>query len=289
MTSCAWFAFAPVALLMAFAPARARELQATEIDRAYGADPSQRLDLSIPAGGHYPTVVFLHGGSLTSGDKADRDYAHVCVPFLAARIACANVNYRLAPAHRWPAAAEDTAAAVAWVRTRVAARGGDPRRLFLAGHSSGATLAALVGSDERYLARHGLSLNALRGVVAMGSIMWDDELEQGLLRYGRDRVEAAFRRDPGNTMYSGLDEYRDRWPIRHVRKGLPRFLFLIAEAEQEQPPVLRTNRVFAERARALGNDADYRVLAGRDHDSAIRKLADPGDQVFAVVRDFVTR
>lgn len=261
--------------------------QTLERDLAYGSDPSQRLDLSVPAAKGFPTVIFIHGGSLTSGDKADEDYRSVCAPFPGAGIACANVNYRLAPAHPWPAQAEDVAAAVAWVKSKIGPRGGDPQKLFLLGHSSGATLVALLGTDERYLARHGLKTSDLRGVVPMGSIMWDDELEQALTKYGRERVEAAFARDPDNRMYSSLDLYLDRWPIRHVRAGMPPFLFLIAESEQEQPPVLRTNRKFVEDARSQGNWAEHKVLPGRTHDSAVRKLHEPGDPVFAIVRDFV--
>jgi acetyl esterase/lipase len=245
------------------------------------------LDLSAPAAKGFPTVLFIHGGSLTSGDKADDDYRGVCAPFPNAGIACTNVNYRLAPAHAWPAQAEDVAAAVAWVRTNIGRRGGDPHKLFLVGHSSGAMLAALVGTDEHYLAQHELKASDLRGVVTMGSIMWDDELEQALTEYGGGRVEAAFGQDPNNRMYASLDTYLDQWPVRHVRAGLPPFLFLIAESEQEQPPVLKTNRKFVEDARALGNWAEYRVLPGRTHYSTIRKLGEPSDPVFAIVRDFV--
>jgi acetyl esterase/lipase len=256
-------------------------------DLAYGPHPKQRLDLSVPTAKGFPTVLFIHGGSLASGDKADEDYRNVCAPFVAAGIACANVNYRLAPMHSWPAQAEDVASAVAWVRTNIAQHGGDPKKLFLVGHSSGAMLVALVGTDERYLARHKLTTRDLRGIIPMGSIMWNDELEQALTRYGRDRVEEAFKGNPNNRMYANLEAYLDRWPIRHVRAGLPPFLFLIAEGEQAQPPVLKTNRKFVEDARALGNRAEYEVLAGRTHYSAIRKLHEPGDRVFAIVRDFV--
>jgi len=261
--------------------------QTVKRDLAYGPAPKQRLDLSIPAAKGFPTVVFVHGGSLTSGDKADEDYRDVCAPFTAAGIACASVNYRLAPAHAWPAQAEDTAAAAAWVRAHIGAHGGDPRNLFLLGHSSGATLVALLGADERYLARHGMKTADVRGIVSMGSIMWDDELEQGMARYGRSRAEDAFRRDPDNAMYGSLDAYLDHWPIRHVRAGMPPYLFLIAESEQEQPPVLKTNKTFAERARSLGNRVEYRVLPGRTHYSAIRRIGEPGDPVFALIRDFV--
>ncbi|HXO18492.1 MAG TPA: alpha/beta hydrolase [Thermoanaerobaculia bacterium] len=260
---------------------------AVERDLAYGSDAKQRLDLSVPAVKGCPTVLFIHGGSLTTGDKADEDYGKVCAPFPDAGIACANVNYRLAPGAAWPAQAEDVAAAVAWVRTNIRTRGGDPHKLFLLGHSSGARLVALVGTDERYLARQGLKTSDLRGMIPMGSITWDDELEQALPQYGRGRVEEAFRRDPANQIYANLDTYLDSWPIHHVRAGLPPFLFLIAEAETEHPPVLKTNKKFVEDASALGNRAEYRVLPGRTHYSAIRKLAEPGDAVFAIVRNFV--
>ena len=263
--------------------------QTIERDLPYGQDVLQRLDLSIPAAKGYATVVFVHGGSLTGGDKADDDYRDVCAPFPAARIACASINYRLAPAHPWPAQAEDVAAALAWVRSNIGTRGGDPRNLFLVGHSSGATMVALLGADQRYLTRHGVNAGELRGIIPMGSIMWDDELEQALTRHGRIRVEQAFQKDPDNAMFGSLDAYLDHWPVRHLRSGLPPFLFLIAEAEQEQPPVLRTNRVFVERAQALGNQAEYRVLPGRTHGSAIRLLHQPNDPVFAIIRDFVRR
>ena len=267
----------------------AETAKSLEPDLAYGSDPKQRLDLSVPAAKSFPTVLFIHGGSLTSGDKADDDYRNACAPFLGAGIACANVNYRLAPMHAWPAQAEDVATAVVWVRAQIASRGGDPHKLFLMGHSSGATLAALVGTDERYLARHGLKTTDLRGVVAMGSIMWDDELEQAVIKHGRGRVEEAFGQDPDNTMYGSLDSYLDHWPIRHLRAGLPPFLFLIADSEQENPPVLKTNRKFVEDARALGNWAEYSVLPGRTHNSAIRKLSEPNDTVFELVRNFVRK
>ncbi|HJQ98152.1 MAG TPA: alpha/beta hydrolase fold domain-containing protein [Candidatus Polarisedimenticolaceae bacterium] len=188
------------------------------------------------------------------------------------------VNYRLAPAHAWPAQAEDVAAAVAWVRANIGARGGDPAKLFLLGHSSGAMLVALIGTEKPA---------GVRGVIPMGSIMYDDELEQAIEKHGKERVEAAFGKDPDNAMYGSLERYLDHWPIRHVASGMPPYLFLIAEAEQEHPPVLKTTKAFVERATALGNRADLRVLPGRNHYGAIRTLAKPGDTVFAIIRGFV--
>src|SRR5579864_5394638 len=239
--------------------------QKIKTDISYGQDAAQRLDLRIPASIGFATLIFVHGGSLSSGDKADSDYVHVCDSFPAAGIACANVNYRLGPQHSWPAQAEDLASAIGWVRTSIAAYGGDPKKLFLLGHSSGATLVALVGSDNRYLTKHGMEPSDLRGVMPMGSIMWDDELEQAIAQRGRDTIAQNFLRDPDNRMYGSFERYQDHWPVHHIHAGLPPFLFLIAESEQEQPPVLKTNAKFVEDARKFGNVADYKVFAGSKH------------------------
>jgi len=255
----------------------------------YGSYPNQRLDLSVPAGTGFPTVIFVHGGSLTSGDKADEDYRNVCTPFVDAGIACANVNYRLAPENVWPAQAEDVATAVAWVRDSIAFHGGDPNKLFLFGHSSGALLVAILGTDKRYLARHGLKPSDLRGIIPMGSIMWDDELAQAIEQHGRGKVDSVFSQDSDYTMYGSLEVYLDHWPIRHIESGQPPFLFLIAEGEQEHPPVSKTNIKFVEDTHAVGNQANYKVLPGRTHMSAIRKFNETGDPVFAIVRDFVRK
>jgi len=263
--------------------------QRVEIDVGYGNDAALRLDLRIPASTGFATLIFVHGGSLTSGDKADSDYAHVCDSFPAVGIACANVNYRLGPQHSWPAQAEDLASAIVWVRTNIAAYGGDPKKLFLLGHSSGATLVALVGSDDRYLAKHGMKPSDLRGVMPMGSIMWDDELEQAIAQRGRDMIAQNFLRDPDNRMYGSFERYQDHWPVHHIHAGLPPFLFLIAESEQEQPPVLKTNAKFVEDARKFGNEADYKVFAGRKHFTMVRQLHQPGDAVFAIILEFIRK
>jgi arylformamidase len=283
---------ATVVALLVIWPVGARTaivVRPVERDLAYAADPANRLDLSTPESKGFSTVIFVHGGSLSGGDKADGDYGKVCDPFPAAGIACANINYRLLPAHAWPAPAEDLAAAIAWVRGQVTTQGGDPDKLFLLGHSSGAMLVALVASEPTYLARHRLTPKAIRGVMPMGSIMWDDDLAQMIAKNGREAVAASFDRDPRGKAFGGLDAYEAQWPIRHVKAGLPPFLFLIAESEQVNPPILKTNQKFVDDTRAVGNQGALMVFSGRTHYSNIRKLHEPGDAVFAAVIDFVRR
>jgi len=75
-----------------------------------------------------------------------------------------NVNYRLAGDNPYPGAAEDLAAAIAWVRANIARYGGDPQRIVLFGHSAGADhVADYVGNPEV----QGAELSAVRGAVLL--------------------------------------------------------------------------------------------------------------------------
>src|SRR5262249_903308 len=102
-------------------------------------------------------------------------------------------------------------------------------------------------------------------------------------------IARSFLNEPDNRMYGSFEKYQDHWPIHHVHAGLPPFLFLIAESEQEQPPVLKTNLKFVQDARKLGNKADYKVLAGRKHYTMVQQLHRPNDAMFAIVLEFMRK
>jgi hypothetical protein len=90
--------------------------------------------------------VFVHGGGFVAGDKAYPGApAYDLVGAWAVRHGWVGVNitYRYAPEVKWPAGAEDVAAAVAWIRENIAAYGGDPGRIVVMGNSAGAVHASL--------------------------------------------------------------------------------------------------------------------------------------------------
>ena len=88
-------------------------------------------------------MVFVHGGGWIDNNK---DWAIEYAAYFAEHdVAAITFNYRLAPRYTFPAAFNDTRDAIAWARTNAAAIGGDPNKIVLAGYSSGATMAALVG------------------------------------------------------------------------------------------------------------------------------------------------
>ena len=120
---------------------------------AYGTHPRQVLDVYAPRdAASAPVVVFAHGGAFVDGNK-DRGveiYSNVGWYFARNGVVLVNIEYRLAPEFKYPAATDDVAAAVDWVRSNIEGFGGDPRRLFVMGHSAGACHTGLYAYDPRF-------------------------------------------------------------------------------------------------------------------------------------------
>ena len=107
------------------------------------------LRVYSPAGaGPHPALVFYHGGGWVIGDLVTHD--GICRSLAnAARCVVASVDYRLAPEHRYPVAAEDSYAGFQWVLGHAAQLGIDPRRVAVGGDSAGGNLAAVVSLMAR--------------------------------------------------------------------------------------------------------------------------------------------
>lgn len=136
----------------------------------YGPDPAQQYDVfGNPASRNRPVLVFWHGGGWTNGY---REYVSFMAPHVA-RLGCVLVapSYRLAPQHRLPAAYEDGLAALSHVAGNAGAFGGDGRHLYLAGHSAGAHLAALLALRRADWQRAGIPEQAVRACMPISGIM----------------------------------------------------------------------------------------------------------------------
>jgi acetyl esterase/lipase len=127
-----------------------------ERDIAYGADAAQRLDVFAPAAGGAgrPVMLFVPGGGFVSANRTSPGQPAFWgnIPAWAARQGFVGVimSYRVAPAHRYPAAQEDIGAALAWVAANAARFGGDPARVTVLGQSAGAINAALYAVEPRF-------------------------------------------------------------------------------------------------------------------------------------------
>lgn len=125
---------------------------------AYASDgiDKHRLDFYVPAGQpRAPIVLFIHGGAFLQGDRRDVAFAGQ---------ALANEGLDAA------GSVQDVADAAAWLLKNAASYGVQSSGIFLVGHSAGAQIAALLGTDGRYLARAGASLKDIRGVFAVSGV-----------------------------------------------------------------------------------------------------------------------
>ena len=185
--------------------------QAPKIDRdlRYGPHERHRLDVHTadtgPGGeesgaGHHgaPVLVFVHGGGFTGGDKVvpgTPQYDHIGAWAVRNGWVGVTITYRLAPEHTWPAGAQDVAAAAGWVRDNIAAYGGDPDRIVVAGHSAGTVHVASFLAGQG-----GGELDGISGACLLsGFYQIPDGAERGPLEvaYYGDRPSATVSTLPG--------------------------------------------------------------------------------------------
>jgi acetyl esterase/lipase len=139
-----------------------------ERDVSYGNGARLKLDVYRPAvaAKNLPVVVFFYGGSWQRGDKST--YRFVGASLARAGIVAVIPDYRLYPPVLYPEFLRDSALAVRWAKDNAARFGGDPLRLFLAGHSAGAYNAVSLATDRRWLNETKLDPKAdLAGVIGI--------------------------------------------------------------------------------------------------------------------------
>lgn len=233
----------PLVLLDPFrgiAPDRARVTRGLPFASPGGV--ALTLDVYQPeAAGRYPVVVQIYGGSWQRGAPGDD------APFatyLAARgFVVFAIDYRHAPASRWPAQIDDVRAALAWIRAHAGDYGADDSRLALLGRSAGAQLAMVAGYDA-----------PVSTVSAVVSWYGPVDLVEGHRHPPSPdpldvrAIEEAYL---GGTPDQVPDRYRDASPISYASRRLPPSLLIYGSRDHTVLP--RFGRALDARLRAAGN------------------------------------
>jgi alpha-L-fucosidase 2 len=238
-------------LLGLAAPARAEFKTDVEFAKVDGV--SLTLDAHVPDGaGPFPTVILVHGGGFVRGDK--QSYIKpIFEPLTQAGFTWLTINYRLAPAHRYPACVEDVERAIRWVKDHAKEYKVDPERIALVGESAGGHLVSMAGARGKgktrvaavvpFYAPHDLELQA-RHRMALG-----------------DSLSALF----------GLTELNDAaWktlkegsPSSYVRQGMPPYL-LIHGTKDPQVPYEQSLR-FQAQMKSAGNQCELFTVPDGGH------------------------
>src|SRR5579884_2710310 len=220
-------------------------------DVAYGADPYQGIALCIPKRPNGTVVALAHGGGWVSGYK--EHLLFMGPAFNAAGIIFASIGYRLAPQHLFPAGYHDFADAVAWLYRNINRHGGDPRRIFIGGHSAGGHYAALAAVRRDWQEARGLPRDVVHGCLAMSGVY-------------------DFREGSGLTMrprFLGAPDAlidAEASPICNIQ-GVPP-PFLISHGSDDFPHLSRQAELMEPALRAAGGDVQRIVLPGCNHFSA---------------------
>lgn len=253
------------------------------------ADPAherQVLDVYSPPGAkNLPVVFWIHGGGWQAGDKTSVQLKPQV--FVEKGFVFVSTNYRLLPSVEMDLIIRDVAKSLGWVHKHIAEHGGDPKRIFVMGHSAGAQLAALVCTDDRYLKAEGVPFNVLRGCVPVDGDTYDvpaiiETAETRRRVHGQPQAKFGHREKFGNSPQKHIDYSA----VTHVAsgKGIPPFLILHVA---DHPDV-------SAQAQRLGNvlkDASLpvTVYGARDtnHTKINANLGLPDDPVSKTLFDFV--
>ena len=269
------------AIYAPLAPAQPGAGVATTTDIAFGADEKQRLDVYRPQSGGttpLPVLVFVHGGAFVGGDKAQS--ANVGYAFARRGVVVIVTNYRLAPAHPFPAGAEDVAAAVAWTRANAAQYGGDPARIVLMGHSAGASHTAAFALTRRFQPRGG---SGLAGLILVSGAGYDPGLEYD--------AQASFGGPDAlkpDLAYFGPDtsRYADAATLRHL--DAPALPVMLTQAELD-PLMMQvaTPALLTALCRRDNHCPRMTWLRYHDHLSPVYALNTGDESLLAPALDFI--
>ncbi len=245
---------------------------------AYGSEPRQKLDIyqsiqddsrsrrpNCAADGSAPVVVFFHGGGWTSDSKDE--YRFVGATLATKGWLAVVPSYRVYPKVRFPVFVDDAARAVAWVQAHAAEYGGDPTRIFVMGHSSGAHLALLIALDKSYLAAYGASANDIAGVIGLSG-------PYDFLPFANAKLRHVF---------AGAADPLVTQPIHFVRADAPPILLLHGSADTVVAPQNSVN-LAAAIARA-GGRVTLRIYDLRDHADLVAAFSELTEDPAPVLRD----
>lgn len=241
-------------------------------DIPYGPHERHRLDVLSPrlsSDRALPVLIFVHGGAFVRGNKSDGEiFDNVLNFFTRHGVLGINATYRLAPEHKFPAAAEDLRDVVKWVGKNAADYGGDPSKIFLMGHSAGAVHVASYTFMEELQPDDGE--DGLRGSILLSGV------------YGLETADASghvyFGGDPGLLA--------ERVPLAQVEgRNVPLF---IVDAEYD-PPVMQKSAVALMAAICArdGKCPRHKQIAGHNHYSMTYHINTLDDSIASDVLQFI--
>ncbi|XYD07986.1 alpha/beta hydrolase [Methylobacterium sp. NMS12] len=249
-----------LAVLNALAPLEVH----VDKDVPYAAGSEHRADIYRPAAGKpRPVAVFLYGGGWRTGSKDE--VAYVGAAFARRGVVAVIPDYRHVPAATLQDILADNAAAVAWTIAHAAEYGGDPARVTVVGHSSGAWAAAMLGLDRTWLERAGSSPAKLAGIVGLAG----------------PYATSALTDPQDRQVFVGSDPAMQ--PINHAADSHPAMLLATGAADLDVNPAgtLALDREL----RGFDGRETMKIYPGLGHGQIVHAMSFPFSLRFSVADD----
>ncbi len=227
------------------------------LDVPFGPSPSERLDVFPADEMNAPVYVFIHGGYWYSLDKSEHSFVadgmkpHGCMTVV--------MNYGLAPQYDMDEIVRQNRAALAWIWQHAAEYGGDPSRIYVAGHSAGGHLAAMLLATDWSAFAPGLPENLVKGACSISGLFDLEPLRH--VRFLADKL----RLTPEQVVRCSpiLQQYRTAAPLLLVVGG--------DESDEFQRQSRAMYAVWSE----LSYPAALVVADARDHFDILNPLREP--------------
>ena len=247
---------------------------------AYDNYPETKLDVYLPktvgAGSDTvkaPVIVFFYGGCWGACLKFYKsDYRFVAESLAKEGYIVVLPDYRYHPNVKFPAIMADATAAVEWVSDNIEQYGGDPEQLFLAGHSAGAQMTALLTLNEDYLPpkihRH------IKGFIGLAG------------PYDFLPFDQAYQL----TLFGPEENYPISQPINYVDGNEPPLLLLYGNDDSVVFP--RNIENLSKKVMQLGGEVEVHRYDGIDHPGVVGALSRPmrnRQPVFTDILNFLNK
>ncbi|MDR0574875.1 MAG: alpha/beta hydrolase [Tannerella sp.] len=203
-----------------------------------------KLDIYYPENkSGFATIVWFHGGGLTSGAK------FIPEQLKQTGLAVVAVNYRLMPKCGIADCIDDAAAAVAWVFREIEKYGGNPKQIVASGHSAGGYLIAMIGLDKKWLKGYGVDADSIALLIPFS---------------GQAISHFAYRQTKGiKDTQPSIDEFA---PLYHVRPNAPPLIIVSGDRELEMLGRYEENAYFWRMMKVAGHTQSFLYeLDGYDH------------------------
>jgi arylformamidase len=231
-----------------------REQLDCHLDVSFGPTIAEHLDVFPADQPNAPVLLFIHGGYWHS--LSSREFSFVADGPVSKGVTTIVLNYALCPDVTIDEIVRQSRAAVAWLEKNVEDYGGDSSKIYVAGHSAGGHLTAMLLATD-WEGRYGISADIIKGGCSISGLF---DLEPFPYTYLQPKLQLTW------------GQIRRNSPIRHIPDSAPPLL--VTYGNEETSEMRRQSNDFLTAWRKNQLEGDLLPQPGKDHFSAIDGFLD---------------